>query len=197
MEARKTLLEKNSEEIDNKFKFHEKSEAAFVKRRLEEEEKKNSKLKLLKQEKNREFFDLKIYHENEIQNHEKCLEDMKAIYQLNAEKLNYNFKVLNDKKDENTTLAGILKKKERFFLNLLKKKNDDFISKDLEFRKNNKKLTEQSKKITKQYKDLHKKFKYFEKADTKRFEEIKQMSLDEIDKLKNKVLDCNKILMEQ
>lgn len=74
---------------------------------------------------------------------------MKAIYQLNAEKLNYNFKVLNDKKDENSTLAGILKKKERFFLGLLKKKNDDFIAKDLEFRKNNKKLTEYSKKITK------------------------------------------------
>jgi len=45
------------------------------------------------------------------------------------------------KRDENLTLASVLKKKERFFLNLLKKKNDDFLAKDLEFRKNNKKLT--------------------------------------------------------
>ncbi len=66
---------------------------------------------------------------------------MKAIYQLNAEKLNYNFKVLKDKSDENIALASVLKKKERFFLNLLKKKNDDFIAKDIEFRKMNKKLT--------------------------------------------------------
>lgn len=74
---------------------------------------------------------------------------MKAIYQLNAEKLSYNFKVLTAKEDENTALSAVLKKKERFFLNLLKKKNDEFIAKDLEFRKNNKKLTENSKKITK------------------------------------------------
>ncbi len=67
---------------------------------------------------------------------------MKAIYQLNAEKLSYNFKVLIAKRDENLTLTSVLKNKERFFLNLLKKKNDDFIAKDLEFRKNNKKLTE-------------------------------------------------------
>lgn len=30
---------------------------------------------------------------------------MRAIYQLNAEKLNYNYKVLEDKKEENNTLA--------------------------------------------------------------------------------------------
>lgn len=80
MELREDVIKKNQEEIQSKFQDHEKAEASFIKRRSEEEDKKNMKLKQLKQEKNREFFDLKIYHENEIQNHEKCLEDMKAIY---------------------------------------------------------------------------------------------------------------------
>lgn len=149
MVMRQEVIKKNQEEVYNRFQYHEKAEASFLKRRTEEEEKKNARLRQLKQEKNREFFDLKIFHENEIQNHEKCLEDMKAIYQLNAEKLNYNFKVLSDKKDENTALAAVLKKKERFFLNLLKRKNDEFFAKDLEFRQSNKRLTEQSKKFTK------------------------------------------------
>lgn len=44
---------------------------------------------------------MKITMEGEIQNLEKCLEDMKALYILNTEKLDYNLKVLKEKKDEN------------------------------------------------------------------------------------------------
>lgn len=39
-------------------------------------------------------------------------------------------------------MAAVLKKKERYFLNLLKRKNEEFSNKDQEFWKNNKKLTE-------------------------------------------------------
>ena len=42
--------------------------------------------------------------ETEIQNLEKCHEDMKALYQLNTEKLDYNLKVLLEKNAENTVL---------------------------------------------------------------------------------------------
>lgn len=45
---------------------------------------------------------------------------MKALYQLNAERLAYNYKVLHEKKNENAYLQLDLKKKERFFLNLYK-----------------------------------------------------------------------------
>ena len=197
LEKREMILKKNKDQIDELFNQHEKDETNFVKLKDTEEMKNYNELKKLKQEKNREYFDMKIFLENEIQNHEKCLEDMKAIYQLNHEKLNYNHTVLLDKKDENLALTMELKKKERFFLDLKKKKNDEFTAKDLEYRKNNKKLTEQSKKITKQYKDLHKKFKYFEKADIKRYQEIREMSLDEIKDLKTSIKNCNRILMEQ
>ena len=40
------------------------------------------------------YTDLKITMETEIQNLEKCFEDMKALYQLNSEKLDYNLKVI-------------------------------------------------------------------------------------------------------
>lgn len=87
----------NQEDMGQLLENLEKTEAEIVKTKLESEAKKYRKLTLLKQEKARELFDMKIFHENEIQNHEKCLEDMKAIYQLNAEKLNYNYKVLQEK----------------------------------------------------------------------------------------------------
>lgn len=42
--------------------------------------------------------------EGEIQNLQKCLEDMNALYILNTEKLDYNLKVLKEKNDENKSL---------------------------------------------------------------------------------------------
>lgn len=197
LEQRTLALKKTKEEVNTLFKQHEKTEASFVELREQEENKNFKELGQVRQEKNKDFFDLKIFLENEIQNHEKCLEDMKAIYQLNAEKLNYNFKVLSEKKEENAILTSVLKKKERFFINLLKRKNDEYKIKDEEYKKINKKLTEQNKNITKQYKELHKKFEYFEVADVERFEQVKEMSLREIADLKQRVHACNRIILEQ
>ena len=41
--------------------------------------------------------DQKIKLEREMQILEKCMEDMKAVYKLNEEKLGFNFRVLTEK----------------------------------------------------------------------------------------------------
>lgn len=51
---------------------------------------------------------------------------MKALYLLNSEKLDYNFKVLKEKDDENTHQTGILKKKKRNHLDRLRKASKDY-----------------------------------------------------------------------
>jgi dynein regulatory complex protein 1 len=123
-ERKKKLIE-NKAKIDKLFREQELKEEEYVKKREENEENYHTKNKKVKQIKYKEYFDLKLALENEIESHEKCLEDMRAIYTLNSVKLNYNFKVLSEKKDENSVLAETLKKKERYFLNLLKKKHDE------------------------------------------------------------------------
>jgi dynein regulatory complex protein 1 len=45
------------------------------------------------------YSSLKKKMENDIQNLEKCYEEMKALYQLNTEKLDYNLKVLKEKRE--------------------------------------------------------------------------------------------------
>lgn len=72
------------------------------------------------------YADKKISMETEIQNLEKCLEDMKALYLLNTEKLDYNFKVLKEKDEENTILTNILKNKKRNYQNRLTKARNDY-----------------------------------------------------------------------
>jgi dynein regulatory complex protein 1 len=51
---------------------------------------------------------------------------MKALFQLNTEKLDYNLKVLKEKKDENNRLETEMIKKERFLNNRLRALKDDY-----------------------------------------------------------------------
>ena len=55
---------------------------------------------------------------------------MKALYLLNTEKLDYNFKVLKEKDEENTILTNILKNKKRNYTNRLTRFRNDY--KDVE-----------------------------------------------------------------
>jgi dynein regulatory complex protein 1 len=65
--------------------------------------------------------------ETEIQNLQKCYEDMKALYQLNTEKLDYNLKVLKEKHEENTHLYDELKRKDSNLSNRLRKLTKDYV----------------------------------------------------------------------
>jgi len=138
------------------------------------------------------YADKKISMETEIQNLEKCLEDMKALYLLNTEKLDYNFKVLKEKDEENTILTNILKNKKRNYSNRLTKARNDYKEIDRKFKQENKALTDEYKRITRQFKELQNKFKHFEKADKDRYEEIKKMNEAEIQELKERIIKCDK-----
>ena len=53
----------------------------------------------------------KIKLEKEMQILEKCMEDMKAVYKLNQEKLNFNYDVLNERQQVFTKQKKGLKSK--------------------------------------------------------------------------------------
>jgi len=51
---------------------------------------------------------------------EKCMEDMKAVYRLNEEKLDFNYKVLTDRQLVNDKHQRALKIKHRNFLSTVR-----------------------------------------------------------------------------
>jgi len=55
----------------------------------------------------------KIKLEKEMQVLQRCMEDMKAVYKLNEEKLEFNHKVLSDREKVNKSTLESLKKKDR------------------------------------------------------------------------------------
>lgn len=142
----------------------------------------------------KKFLDIKINTEIEIQNCEKCHEDMKALYQLNSEKLSYNYKVLVEKNSENSKLKQDLRAKDTEYQDQYKQKSTLYKQRYTTLINTNKNLTKQYTSISRQYKDLHKKYQHFELTDKARYKEIKDMNEKEITKMKEKIRNCDRII---
>ena len=52
---------------------------------------------------------------------EKCMEDMKAVYKLNEEKLDFNKKVLRERKSVNSTISKQLNYRKRRYEETVRK----------------------------------------------------------------------------
>lgn len=51
---------------------------------------------------------------------QKCMEDMKAVYRLNEEKLEFNYRVLKEREKVNRATLDNLKKRERKYRDVLR-----------------------------------------------------------------------------
>ena len=140
---------------------------------------------------------LKIKLETEIQTLEQQLEEMRATYQLNQEKLDYNYRVLVERDSENTTTIKQQKKKLTRLADHLSNIKQRYAREEKRFRIENTDLTEEYKRITEQFKDLQSKFQHFEVADTKRYRDVWQMNEEAVTDLMRKVLQADKIIHEQ
>lgn len=129
--------------------------------------------------------------ETDIQNIVKCFEDMRALFQLNTEKLEYNLTILKEKNEESLKLKDEKKRKDHDLTEYLRGLNKTYLREDEIFKKENKSITLKYKQIAKQFKELQKKVKHFEKADTDRYNEIQKMNEAEVQKLKEKIIKCD------
>ena len=128
---------------------------------------------------------------------EKCMEDMKAVYRLNEEKLEFNHKVLKEREKVNSNTINGLKTKERRNKDILRTVKEKFEKQSKDFQRENIKLTEDYKKFTKQFKELQNKFKRFEKSDENRFNEIWTMNEHEVRALINKIIQSDRVVHMQ
>lgn len=115
LREREALLARNGDEIKLLFATHKKTEEYFQQQRHDDEEEQAEKLEKVRSEDANNQADQKIKLEKEMQILEKCMEDMKAVYKLNEEKLDFNKKVLNERKNVNQTHHDNLRIKRRNF----------------------------------------------------------------------------------
>ena len=122
---------------------------------------------------------------------------MRATYQLNTEKLEYNYRVLTERDMENTATLAYQKKKLAKLKDLVHNLTAKFHENDSRDKKKNEELTEEYRRITKQFKDLQAKFRHFEVSDNERFEKVWAMHEEEVQAAVEKVLDADNVLHQQ
>ena len=84
---------------------------------------------------------------------------MRATYQLNQEKLEYNFQVLRKRDEENTITKSQQKRKITRLQDVLTNLKIKLAKQEKQYKDDNQQLTEDYKRITEQFKELQKKSK--------------------------------------
>ncbi|KAJ3303604.1 hypothetical protein HDV03_003681 [Kappamyces sp. JEL0829] len=197
VEERTELITANARETDKLFETRKSNEAHYMEERGERIEDYIKQLEQLRVNDSEEYNLVKIKLETDVQVLEQQLQQMRVTYQLNTEKLEYNYQVLKKREEENGTILGAQKRKINRLadhLNLLKIKS---AKQDKIFQQENTSLTDDYKHLTEQYKELQKKFRHFQLADSKRFKDIWKMNEEEAKEIMRKVLQADKIIYEQ
>lgn len=160
-------------------------------------------LELLRISDSEEYNLVKIKLETDVQVLEQQLQQMRVTYQLNTEKLEYNYQVLKKREEENGTILGAQKRKINRLaehLNVLKIKS---AKQEKSFQQENTSLNDDYKHLTEQFKvfdvdqELQKKFRHFQLADSTKFKEIWKMNEEDAKEIMRKVLQADRIIHEQ
>lgn len=148
------ILEKNEEIIQSLFQQHKQVEETFLHERQKNESDNSKQLEeVMSQDANKQAEE-KIKLETEMQVLEKCMEDMKAVYKLNDEKLGFNLQVLRERSNVNKKTEKALKKKGQSEKEKERNQRKDFFRAQLGFQSTNQQLTQKYKEFTTLFKDL-------------------------------------------
>ena len=113
--------------------------------------------------------------ETEVQNLEQQLEDMRATYQLNTEKLEYNFRVLHERNEENQNTINANKRKLARLQDNLSNLMAKYTTLDNKYKAENNELSESYQRYTQFFMDLKEKLFHFQKSDSKRYFDVWNM----------------------
>ncbi len=197
LQQRQEILAGNKNEMNALFERRNQLEQNFMEKMLEQAEEYQRKLEELRVLDAEDFNILKIRLETDIQNLEQHLEAIRATYQLNTEKLEYNYRVLVERDQENQSTINQQKRKiarQRDLLSSLKSKYSDS---DRRAQDENSRLTDEYRRITEQFKELKIKFRHFQTSDTKRYREVWAMNEEKVAALVRQVLQADKIIHSQ
>ncbi|KAJ3349466.1 hypothetical protein HDU83_000531 [Entophlyctis luteolus] len=197
IDERTELIETNRREIETLFENRRENEAKYLEERAERIGDHLKQLEALRVRDAEEYNLVKIKLETDVQVLEQQLQQMRATYQLNTEKLEYNFQVLKKREEENASILATQKRKITRLtdhLNLLKQK---MTKQERVYQQEYVSLTEDYKRILEQYKELQKKFRHFQISDNAKYSEIWTMNEESTMELVRKVIAADRIIVEQ
>lgn len=197
LEERSELLSNNRKEINSLFDKRRAMELQFMEAKEKMEEQYMQEISEMRVKDSEEYNKLKIKLETDIQVLEQQLQEMRATYQLNTEKLGYNYRVLLTRDMENTADLKTQRRRENRLKETLANHISRYKTSNQKFKSENADLTEEYMRATKQYKDLQKKFRHFQVADTSKYKQVWAMHEEEVRDQADTVLEADRIVTEQ
>jgi dynein regulatory complex protein 1 len=197
LEERDKIIQDHISDIDSLFDNRRTREIYYKESKQKREEQYQKEIDELISKGADQYNKLKIELEMNIQTLKQQLEEIQATYQLNIEKLDYNYRVLTELDvEKNAELSRYKRRltKLKDQLNHLTARYHEISTADA---RTNTELTEDYRRLTQKYKDLQAKFRHFEVSDTIKFDEIWSMHEEEAKDLVDKLLKADKIISEQ
>ncbi|XP_054422314.1 dynein regulatory complex protein 1 [Pteronotus mesoamericanus] len=191
---RQELLTSNKKKWERALQAHNVKELEYLTNRLkkaEDYEKQLSKQRIWDFE---EYNTVKIKLEQDIQILEQQLQQMKATYQLNQEKLHYNFQVLKKRDEESTVIKSQQKRKINRMHDTLNNLRSKYAKQIKQFQEENQSLTTDYKNLVVQFKELQKSMRHFALIDREKFREIWLMNEEEAKDLISRAFDIDRII---
>ncbi|XP_065446117.1 dynein regulatory complex protein 1-like isoform X2 [Chrysemys picta bellii] len=194
---RRELLSSNKKKWEQAMQAHNAQELENLITRMQKVEEYEKQLNQLRVQDAEEYTTIKIQLENDVQILEQQLQQMKAIYQLNQEKLEYNFQVLKKRDEENTIIKSQQKRKLNRLHDVLNALRMKLAKQIKQFQEENQTLTADYKRIVEQYKDLQRTMRHFAVIDAQKFLELWLMNEEEAKGLVWKALEADRVIHTQ
>ncbi|OCT81545.1 hypothetical protein XELAEV_18028367mg [Xenopus laevis] len=194
---RRELLTANRNTWEQGMQGRRDKELESLMSRMKKVEEYENQLKQLRVQDGEEYNMIKIKLETDVQILQQQLQQMKATYQLNQEKLEYNYQVLKKRDEENTITKSQQKRKITRLQDVLNNLRLKQAKQVKQYKEENQSLMDDYKRIVEQYKELQKKMRHFSAVDAKMFQDIWLMNEEEMKQLVQKALEADQIIQEQ
>uniref|UniRef100_A0A2K5BY59 Dynein regulatory complex protein 1 n=1 Tax=Aotus nancymaae TaxID=37293 RepID=A0A2K5BY59_AOTNA len=191
---RQELLASNRKKWETALQAHNAKELEYLINRMkkvEDYEKQLNKQRIWDCE---EYNMIKIKLEQDVQILEQQLQQRKAVYQLNQEKLEYNLQVLKKRDEESTAIKSQQKRKINRLHDTLNNLRSKYAKQIKQFQEENQSLTLEYKRLVTQFKELQKAMRHFALIDDEKFREIWLMNEEEAKDLIARAFDVDRII---
>nr|XP_019590948.1 PREDICTED: dynein regulatory complex protein 1 isoform X1 [Rhinolophus sinicus] len=199
---RQELLTSNKKKWERALQAHNTKELEYLMNRIkkvEDYEKQLNKQRIWDCE---EYSLIKIKLEQDVQVLEQQLQQMKATYLLNQEKLEYNYQVLKKRDEESTVIKSQQKRKinrhtgnyQTSLHDILNNLRSKYAKQVKQFQEENQSLTSDYKRLVMQFKEVQKAMRHFALADDEKFQEIWLMNEEEVKDLIKRGFDVDRII---
>ncbi|XP_061097985.1 dynein regulatory complex protein 1 [Conger conger] len=193
---RSDLLHKTRMEWDQKMKDRRDKEVEYLMQRMKKMEESEMMLQKLRLDDAEECNAIKTKLDGEVQLLQQQVQQMKATYHLNQEKLEYNLHVLKKREEENSITKTQQKRKITRLQDTLANLKARYSKQEKQGREENQSITVDNKRIVQENKHWEKKMNHFSAVGVRKFEEICLMSEGETAGLVQQALEVDRVLHE-